>query len=148
MRRRTRARELAIQSLYQFDVRGDEAADDVEQLIDEAASDDETRSFARRLIRGTREMLVEADLLLGEVARNWDLKRMAIIDRNILRMAIYELYRCPDIPTEGDDQRGDRAGQEVLDGELRRLRQRYPRPRAHRSREPDPRGGGRRRGVN
>src|SRR5690606_2569724 len=51
-----------------------------------------------RLIRGTREHRDETDKLLRTVTRNWDLKRMATVDRNVLRMAAYELLHCSDIP--------------------------------------------------
>jgi len=98
MRRRTRAREIAIQFLYQLDVRGEEIAESLDSFVAGETSDGETRQFATRLIRGTRQMLTDADGTLRRVARNWDLKRMAAIDRNVLRMAIFELAECPDIP--------------------------------------------------
>ena len=60
--------------------------------------DEETRQFAVRLIRGARREQEEIDRILRSVTRNWDLRRMAAVDRNILRMAIYELIHCPDIP--------------------------------------------------
>jgi transcription antitermination factor NusB len=60
--------------------------------------DNETRNFARQLIDGTRRELSNIDALLARVARNWDLKRMAVIDRNVLRMAVHELFSCHDIP--------------------------------------------------
>lgn len=102
-RRRTRAREIAIQLLYQFDVRGEgyerELGRDLAALVaDESKDDDEVRTFALRLLQGTLTHRDELDQRLRLVARNWDLKRMAIIDRNVLRMAIYELTHCSDIP--------------------------------------------------
>ena len=60
--------------------------------------DNETRIFAKQLIDGTRKSLTSIDALLARVARNWDLNRMAVIDRNVLRMAVYELLSCHDIP--------------------------------------------------
>jgi transcription antitermination factor NusB len=98
MRRRTKAREIAVQFLYQLDVRGDEITDELDDFVRAETSDAETRAFAVRLVTGTRRMREEADRRLRAVARNWDLERMAIIDRNILRMAIFELLQCPDIP--------------------------------------------------
>lgn len=102
-RRRTRAREIALQLLYQFDVRGEgyerELGRDLATLVaDESKDDDEVRTFALRLLQGTLTHRDELDQRLRLVARNWDLKRMAIIDRNVLRMAIYELTHCADIP--------------------------------------------------
>ncbi len=98
MRRRTRAREIAVQFLYQLDVRGDEALEDLEPFLADETTDEETRQFAVRLIRGARREQEEIDRILRSVTRNWDLRRMAAVDRNILRMAIYELIHCPDIP--------------------------------------------------
>jgi len=98
MRRRTRARELALQFLYQLDLRGDEVVDTLTDFLDLAGREGETRNFARRLINGTCRARSEIDALLVRVARNWNLSRMAAVDRNVLRMAIYELLYCQDIP--------------------------------------------------
>ncbi|MEZ5965733.1 MAG: transcription antitermination factor NusB [Planctomycetota bacterium] len=122
MRRRTKAREHAVQFLYHLDLRGDEAMADVERFLDAAEVEDrespdldpsarrerepsrggrrdrELRDFSLRLIEGTRTHRAEVDAILAGVTRNWDLRRMAAVDRNILRMAIYELLHCSDIP--------------------------------------------------
>jgi transcription antitermination factor NusB len=98
MRRRTRARELAVQFLYQLDLRGDEILDDLRGFVEEETEDKEIREFAIRLTLGARRMQDETDRCLRDVARNWDINRMAVIDRNVLRMAVYELLHCPDIP--------------------------------------------------
>ncbi len=98
MRRRTRARELAVQFLYQLDLRGEESLDSLQDFLVFECKDNETRIFARQLIDGTRRELANIDALLATVARNWDLKRMAAIDRNVLRMAIHEMFSCHDIP--------------------------------------------------
>lgn len=57
-----------------------------------------TRLFADKLIRGVLESLPELDRKIKEYAQNWDLRRMAAVDRNILRMAIYEMLHRDDIP--------------------------------------------------
>ena len=98
MRRRTRAREIAVQFLYQLDLCGDEVADTMNEFVDTETDDRDVSEFARRLIQGTRRMQSETDVCLREVARNWDLSRMATLDRNILRIAVFELLHCPDIP--------------------------------------------------
>lgn len=98
MRRRTRAREIAVQFLYQLDLRGEEAMEDLEPFLAHESKDPEVREFARRLVLGTRRSREEADRTLRAVTRNWDLDRMATVDRNVLRMAIFELLHCPDIP--------------------------------------------------
>lgn len=98
MRRRTRARELAIQFLYILDLRGPEVMDQLARFLQEGSKDREVQEFALRLITGTRDTLDVVDKKLSSVARNWDISRMAVVDRNILRMAIFELLYCDDIP--------------------------------------------------
>jgi transcription antitermination factor NusB len=98
MRRRTRAREISVQFLYQLDLRSDEVMDVLAAFLDEESKDREVKEFALRLVTGTTDVRAEIDDKLRAVARNWDLDRMAAIDRNILRMAIFELLYCDDIP--------------------------------------------------
>ncbi|MAE76527.1 MAG: transcription antitermination factor NusB [Planctomycetes bacterium] len=98
MRRRTKAREVALQFLYQLDLRGDEVANNVDEFLASSSNDREVLDFALRLIAGTRKLQPTIDVTLAKVARNWDLRRMATIDRNALRMAIFELLHCDDIP--------------------------------------------------
>ena len=98
MRRRTRAREIAVQFLYQLDLRGDEALELLHDYVEGESKDNEVRDFAIRLIQGARRHLQDTDKHLVEVTRNWDLSRMATLDRNVLRMAVFELLHCPDIP--------------------------------------------------
>jgi N utilization substance protein B len=103
IRRRTRAREIAMQVLFQFDVRGPGYATEVGKTVlslceDEAAGEADVAVFAARLVEGTLQHRSELDRRLQGVARNWDLARMATVDRNILRMAAYELAHCSEVP--------------------------------------------------
>jgi transcription antitermination protein NusB len=98
MKKRTRARELALQFLYQFDLRGAEFREEARAFIHGEDGDKGTRDFALELVEGTAEHLEEINELIGQVAQNWDIERMAVIDRNVLRMATFELLHCPDIP--------------------------------------------------
>lgn len=103
VRRRTRAREVALQLLFQFDLRGrsyeHEVGAGLAALVAEASEGDaEVRAFAQRLVEGTLWHVPEIDERLRAVTRNWDLKRMAVVDRNVLRMAIFELAHCADVP--------------------------------------------------
>jgi transcription antitermination factor NusB len=99
MRKRTQARELALQLLYQLDLRGEEILPEIGAYLDDAASGDaEMRSFAKELILGYWEQRQPIDQKIEEVAKNWQLRRMAAIDRNILRLATYELLYRDDIP--------------------------------------------------
>ena len=103
VRRRTRAREIALQLLFQFDLRGEQYAEelgrDLDALIaEESQGDAEVATFARRLVDGTLQHRAALDERLRAVTRNWDLKRMAAVDRNVLRMSIFELSHCADVP--------------------------------------------------
>jgi transcription antitermination factor NusB len=98
MRKRTQARELALQLMYQLDLRGDEILEEINAALAPGAGDPEMLDFARELVHGCREKRAEIDRQIEEVAKNWQLKRMAAIDRNILRLATYELLYREDIP--------------------------------------------------
>lgn len=58
----------------------------------------EVVDFATRLVEGTLKNRDDIDQKLQAVTRNWDLRRMAIVDRNVLRMAVFELMHCADVP--------------------------------------------------
>ncbi|MFC1587235.1 transcription antitermination factor NusB [Planctomycetota bacterium] len=98
MRNRTFARRLALQFLYQLQIRGPEVLDDLQDFLNEETDKQEVRNFARRLIAGTWENLKDLDDHIARVAHNWRLDRMAYIDLNILRLAAYELLYTEDIP--------------------------------------------------
>jgi transcription antitermination factor NusB len=98
MRKRTLARELAMQALYQMDLRGDTGLDALEEFLAEREQNPNVVAFARELVAGAWERRVEIDKQIEGVARNWELKRMAAVDRNILRLAAYELMFRNDIP--------------------------------------------------
>jgi len=97
VKKRTRARELALQFLYQADLVAKPVAEADDFLRDEER-DVETRRFALRLVKGTLEHREEIDEAIQKVAQNWNISRMAVVDRNVLRLATYELLNCQDIP--------------------------------------------------
>ncbi len=86
-----RARRLALQGLCVLDVQGPQAADMVARFIDDSDEEPDTLAAARNLLKCTQEQLTECDRLLGAHAKNWDLSRLALVDRNILRLAVFEL---------------------------------------------------------
>jgi transcription antitermination factor NusB len=99
MRKRTKAREYALQILYAIDITKDEPASCVEHFWengDETA--DEVKKFATDLVLGVCAKNKEIDVLISKYATNWQLERMAVIDRNVLRFATYELLFAKDIP--------------------------------------------------
>jgi len=97
VKKRTRARELALQFLYQHDLVSLPTSKADDFLRDEE-KDVETRRFAKRLLEGTLEHRDELDAVIQSVAQNWNISRMAVIDRNVLRLATHELMHCTDIP--------------------------------------------------
>lgn len=118
---RRRAREFALQMLYQLEVQ-DQLKDGQERLSDEQVmalywrhfgreqthrsaarepTDDEaSRAFADQLVRGVRSHQAELDAELGRASRNWRLERMARVDRNLLRLSLYELKFSRDVPAK------------------------------------------------
>ncbi|MBI5873734.1 MAG: transcription antitermination factor NusB [Candidatus Omnitrophica bacterium] len=101
MRKRTKARELALQLLYQSDVSNVDVSDLIDTFFNMEANANEERSvrdFAVNLARNVRKNLLSLDAEITKFATNWQLDRMAMVDRNILRMASFELLFCDDIP--------------------------------------------------
>jgi N utilization substance protein B len=87
---RRKGRELAVQMLYQWDV----AAQPVDEVLESfwrlGEQPESARAFARRLVEGTAAHVGEIDALVSEHAEHWRMDRMATVDRNILRLAVYE----------------------------------------------------------
>lgn len=101
MGRRRLAREIALQALYVADVAPGAAAEAfaiVTRRREGDEADAETLDFARVLAEGTLRLRDELDALIAEKASNWTLPRMAAVDRNVLRLAAYELEARPDTP--------------------------------------------------
>jgi len=98
MKKRSRGRELALQVLYQLDLCGSELFDERAAYEGSEERDRESRAFAVELVAGVRARWSELDAAIRAVAQNWDIARMAVIDRNVLRLGTYELLYCKDIP--------------------------------------------------
>jgi transcription antitermination factor NusB len=96
--KRTRARELAIQSLYQLDVQGSDALELLDQFFTESDADDSVRKLAQDWTKGTWKNLQQCDELISASAARWQLDRLSTVDRGILRLSVYQLKFCPDIP--------------------------------------------------
>ena len=89
--RRTKAREVAMQMLYQRDLNPDVSADTVRSMIAEELREPHLQEFAWSLFAGTVEWKAQLDRQIEEIAANWQLSRMAPTDRNILRLGAFEL---------------------------------------------------------
>lgn len=95
---RRRAREVAMQSLYLLDQNPDADAVAVFDFVAEHLKEKPLIDFAKQLIEGVQSHLEDIDVLLGQTASNWSIGRMAPVDRNILRLAIYEMEYEPQTP--------------------------------------------------
>ncbi len=98
IKKRTRARELCLQYLYQVDLLGEGILDDLDDFLREEEKDRDTRTYAREMILTTSKERANIDGEIKAVAQNWEIHRMAVIDRNVLRLATYELLYRDDIP--------------------------------------------------
>ena len=95
---RRRARELGLQLLYQFELT-DASPEEMQAGFEEWRNASESvREFADKLLRGTLERLAEIDEELGHQTTHWRLERLAAVDRNILRLAMFELIFETDTP--------------------------------------------------
>ena len=97
MNPRHKSREIALQFLYQWDLRGDDLLAEFDDLLVKDRREPDVAAYVRTLVRGTIEQKAEIDRRISEAAEHWRIERMATIDRNILRMATWEMAF-----TEGD----------------------------------------------
>ncbi len=98
MGKRRKARELALQILYGMEMSKGELSPVLSGFWEAHPCPEEVRDFATELVTGTYENLSSIDNLLRKYADNWDINRLAAVDRNILRFATYELLFLDDIP--------------------------------------------------
>jgi len=94
---RRRAREVALQVLYQLDASQGKANEVLDLFWENFNPSPKARDFSRRLVEGVCQHLEQIDRLIEDHSENWTFKRMAMVDRNILRLATFELLHCPDI---------------------------------------------------
>jgi len=95
---RRKARELALQMLYENDVAGTEPGEMFARFGGLRTATETTRSFAERLVTGTLRHRKDLDALISKQAEHWRLSRMPVVDRNILRLALFELLHEPETP--------------------------------------------------
>lgn len=100
MTRRRRARELALQFLYQLDVNaaGDPTPYDADFWARQGVVDESTQRYTRALVQGATIHQPKIDELITRSTEHWDLERMSVVDRNILRIAVFELGWEQDMP--------------------------------------------------
>ncbi|MCK9571721.1 MAG: transcription antitermination factor NusB [Candidatus Omnitrophica bacterium] len=101
MRKRSRAREYALQMLYQLDITSDTQENVFNNFwLDKEHEDvsQELKDFSAELLYGVSQHIAEIDAKIRQYADNWQLERMAFVDRNIMRMGSFELLFREDIP--------------------------------------------------
>ena len=98
MKVRRRARSLALQVLYEWDLARHDASPVTERLLSQDSLPPDGAEFARSLVRGVVDHRDELDTVVERIAPQWPVHQIAVVDRNILRMAIYEIQFEPDIP--------------------------------------------------
>jgi N utilization substance protein B len=98
LRRRRKSREFALQVLYQLNITKQEAITALTRFQEHFSSNGEADEFLEHLVLGVLEHCQEFDRLIEQYSENWRLDRINMIDRNILRMALFELLYCEGIP--------------------------------------------------
>ncbi len=99
MKNRRKAREYMLKALYQFDIGKDNNLDAcLEDVFQVHEYNDEIKEYALRLLRTIKDNFDEITSTIKKFSKNWKLERMAVIDRNILRIAIAEMLYMDDIP--------------------------------------------------
>ena len=128
MGRRRQARENALHALYLVDTASTPPDMAFAWVHDRREADPATLEFTRALFDGTLAHRAEIDARLEKTATNWALSRMAAVDRNILRLAAYELMHQPDTPIRVIIDEALEIARKILDRGIHRLHQRNPGP--------------------
>jgi len=87
-----------MQALFQIEMIQDDSTEAIELFCRHFRVSKSVRPFFLRLVQGVREFQGEIDALIERFSQNWKISRMPRVDRNILRVAVYELLHCHDIP--------------------------------------------------
>jgi len=100
MSTRHKARELALQILYSMDMLGDDTDELFDGLGELVSPKQAPSNFCRRLVRGVIDHRSDLDRIIEAHSSNWKVYRMSGVDRNILRLAAFEMLYCEDIPAK------------------------------------------------
>lgn len=99
MRKRTRSREIALNILYSSEIVKETIEEsELRYWSDNEQNDEMVKDFANAIIGGVKKHFDDLDKIISKYAENWKIERMAVIDRNVLRIACYELLYIEDIP--------------------------------------------------
>jgi len=100
MGKRRKARELVLKSLYSWEISGDKPEEVLNDLLSKAKLDPSSKLFSARLFKKVIENQKKIDEMIKENVQHWDFSRIAVIDKNILRMGICEFLYLEDIPVK------------------------------------------------
>ena len=95
---RRQARELAMQALFYMDMQNNVSQQMLEYFCDNFPPPKKANPFFLKLVNGVLETRSEIDALIERFSKNWKIYRMSCVDRNVMRIAVYELLHCKDIP--------------------------------------------------
>ncbi|MCG9968522.1 transcription antitermination factor NusB [Pelotomaculum terephthalicicum JT] len=95
---RRQARERALQVLFQIDLGNIEPSEAFNKVDGSLGRLKKNEEFARQLVNGTLANLRSIDQVIAGLSKDWNIKRMASVDRNIMRLALFEILYCKDIP--------------------------------------------------
>ena len=95
---RRQARELAMQALFYMDIRKDASEETLEYFCGCFCPSKKSRPFFRKLVNGVLGTKGQIDALVERYSQNWNISRMSCVDRNVMRIAVYEMLYCDDIP--------------------------------------------------
>ena len=98
MKARTRARGVALQALYEIDIANHPVGRVLENRLDEEVISDDLRDFIRQIVAGVVPIRDELDFVIAKYAPDWPLDQIATIDRNIMRVAVWEMAVIGDTP--------------------------------------------------
>lgn len=100
MKTRRRARRATLEVLYEYDIANHPPGEILQRRLEANALDATGREFASQLVQGILENMEGTDVLISRYAPEWPLEQMAVIDRNILRIAIYEFIASDETPVK------------------------------------------------
>ena len=95
---RRQAREIAMQALFYMDMRNDVSVEMLEHFCGNFSPSQKIQPFFLKMVNGVLRVKGELDALIERFSENWDINRMSGVDRNVMRIAAFELIYCDDIP--------------------------------------------------
>ncbi len=99
MSRRRKAREIALQTLYAAEVAGSDWREALRENVARRKASPDAVEYAERLVSDVTAQREKLDELISNRLENWELRRVSVVDRTILRIALSELINCPVVPT-------------------------------------------------